>query len=139
MKLAEMDRLTDRLQLAAVADAAERLRHTLVQHPDLRLGFIFPDGASSATTELDLPPMVVQMFVDVLDLLAQGQAVSLSVKKLEMTTEETASFLGVSRSLIRQEIERGRLKFRKTGNRRMISRDEAVLYRDEKQRALKGE
>jgi len=49
MKLAEMDRLTDRLQLAAVADAAERLRHTLVQHPDLRLGFIFPDGASSAT------------------------------------------------------------------------------------------
>jgi IS30 family transposase len=58
--------------------------------------------------------MVVQLFLDMLDLLAQRQSVSLCVKKLEMTTEEVARFLGVSRSLIRREIERGRLKFRKT-------------------------
>lgn len=134
METIEMERLADTAQVAALSDAAKRLRQTLVHHPSLRLGFIYDDGASSETTELDLPKEVVKLFLDMLELLAQQHSVSLTVKKVEMTTEETANFLGVSRSLVLKEAKLGRLKFRMVGTRRMIALDEAMRYRAAQQK-----
>ena len=134
MEPIEMERLTDKTQLGAVSDAAQRLSRTLNAHPNLRLGFIYDDGASSETTELDLPMEVVQLFLDVLKLLAKQNSISLGVKKVEMTTQEAARFLGISRSLVIKEAEAGRLKFRKSGTRRIILLQDAMRFRDEHQK-----
>jgi hypothetical protein len=134
MEPIEMERLTHKTQLAAVSNAAKRLSQTLNAHPSLRLGFIYDDGASSETTELDLPTEVVKLFLGMLELLAKQNSISLSVKKVEMTTEETARFLGISRSLVIKEAESGRLMFRMSGNRRIILLQDAIRFRDEHQK-----
>jgi len=131
MKAVEMDALVVRRDLLAVAEGARRLRETLVRHSDLRLGFIFPDGSSSETTELDLPDQAVHLFASILELLSCGKGVCLTVRRQEMTTEQAAAFLGVSRSVVRKEIGQGRIKFRMAGNRRMVDRDEALRYQRE--------
>lgn len=84
---------------------------------------------------LRLPPHVLRMFADMLGALAQGKAVSIMPKELDLTTQEAAMFLNVSRPHLVKLLEQGTIPFHKVGSHRRISLDEVVRYREERQRS----
>lgn len=83
---------------------------------------------------LRLPPKVLRLFADMLGSLAQGKAVAIMPKDLDLTTQEAAMFLNVSRPYLVKLLEEGKIPFHKVGSHRRIKLDDVVRYRDERQK-----
>jgi len=85
---------------------------------------------------LNLPPRALRFFADVLRQMAKREPMVLVPQKCEMTTQDAAAFLNVSRPFVIKEIEAGRLKCRLVNRHRRIEFEELTRYQDEqKQRS----
>ena len=76
----------------------------------------------------------LRLMVDVLTQLGQGRAVTVLPQNAELTTQEVADYLNVSRPYVVGLIERNLLPARKVGTRRRVAFEDLVRY-DEQQRA----
>ena len=83
---------------------------------------------------LKLPPKVLRLFADLLGSLAQGKAVAIMPKELDITTQEAAMFLNVSRPYFVGLLESGKIKFHKVGSHRRVRFEDVVRYKEERQR-----
>ncbi len=81
-----------------------------------------------------IPPGALRLFVDVLTQLGQGHAVMLLPQRAELTTQEAADYLNVSRPYVVGLIEQHKLPARKVGTRRRIAFEDLVRF-DEQDRA----
>jgi excisionase family DNA binding protein len=79
---------------------------------------------------LSLSPLVLRLLQDALVHLSQGRAVTLVPHGAEMTTQEAADYLNVSRPYVVQLIESGKLLARKVGTRRRIAFQDLVQFDD---------
>jgi excisionase family DNA binding protein len=84
-----------------------------------------------------VPRAVFEFFVAALEGLASGQAVTLIPGDKEMTTQEAAEFLKVSRPFLIRLVESGELPFRKVGSHRRLRFTDVFKYRelDDRKRA----
>lgn len=83
-----------------------------------------------------LPPRALRFFADVLRQMAKREPMMLVPQKLELTTQQAAALLNVSRPFVIREIEAGRLKCRLINRHRRIEFEELMRYKDEqKQRS----
>lgn len=83
---------------------------------------------------LRLPPKVLRLIADLLGLLAEGKAVSVVPRDLDVTTQEAAMFLNVSRPYLVRLLEEGKIRFHKVGSHRRIRFDDIVHYKEERTR-----
>jgi excisionase family DNA binding protein len=79
---------------------------------------------------LSLSPLVLRLLQDALVHLSQGRAVTLVPHGAELTTQEAADYLNVSRPYVVQLIESGKLMARKVGTRRRIAFQDLVQFDD---------
>ncbi len=85
-------------------------------------------------TDLTVPVKAIHMLADILNQMALGNAISIIPIHTELTTQQTADMLNVSRPfLIHKILDAGKLKFHKAGNRRKIFFKDLMAYK-EKQR-----
>ena len=63
--------------------------------------------------------------------MSKREPMLLVPQKLELTTQEAAAFLNVSRPFVIKEIEQGRLKCRMVNRHRRIEFEELVRYQAE--------
>ncbi len=81
-----------------------------------------------------IPPGALRLLVDMLTQLGQGRAVTVLPQNAELTTQEVADYLNVSRPYVVKLIEEERLPARKVGTRRRVAFEDLLRF-DEQQRA----
>jgi excisionase family DNA binding protein len=88
--------------------------------------------------EIEVPISALKMLVDILDEMAQGNAVSIVPIHAELTTQEAADFLNVSRPFLVGLLEGGLLPFHKVGSHRRVKFRELMAYREKSQNIRKN-
>lgn len=88
--------------------------------------------------QVELPTSALRLLVDILAELADGNAVKVVPIHAELTTQEAADMLNVSRPHLIKLLEDGALPFHRTGKHRRIKFAELMQYKDARDRASEG-
>ncbi len=80
--------------------------------------------------DLVLPRQALVLLRDLLADMAQGDAVAIVPRHAEMTTQQAADFLNISRPYLITLLERGELRYTKVGTHRRIQFRELMAYKD---------
>jgi excisionase family DNA binding protein len=87
------------------------------------------------THQIRLPDTLYRLLMRIVQDLADGKAVSLTSAAQEMTTQDAAGFLGVSRQFIVRLLDEGKIPFHRVGTHRRVCLQDLIAFR--KQRDLR--
>lgn len=117
----------DKLQKDALI-ASERLAKLQdrvgVSKLDLKVG----------TNVVQLPSFIFHFLMDMLAEVSKGNAVTIVPLHAEMTTQEAADHLNVSRPFLVSLLNEGKVPFRKVGNRRRIKAIDLYKYKEQQEK-----
>jgi excisionase family DNA binding protein len=88
---------------------------------------------------ITIPLSALRLLADILTEMAQGNAVSVIPVRTELTTQQAADLLHVSRPFLIRLLEEGKLPFRLVGGQRRVRFDDLMAYKqqdDEARRRL---
>ena len=80
-------------------------------------------------TEIDLPESVFQVLRQVVHILAQGDGVSIVPVHKELTTQQAADILNVSRPYLIALLDKGQIEYSRTGKHRRIQFGNLLAYK----------
>jgi excisionase family DNA binding protein len=83
-----------------------------------------------------IPAAAYRLLVDALTEMAQGNAVSLIPIHAELTTQEAADLLNVSRPFLIKQIEAGEIPYHKVGKHRRIQFNDLMVYKERIDRSI---
>lgn len=115
-----------------VADAALALEssrllasHPLNLHAGIRLQLLDGDAAETMT----VPASALRLFVHLLTEMSQGNAVTLIPTHAELTTQQAADLLNVSRPYVVKLLDEGKIPSRLVGKYRRVRFDDLMAYK----------
>lgn len=132
------DFFIDRMPTQLEVSNAEQLRTIMAslvsdQQP-ARLQVALEKGQ---TAEITLMPAIANTFLQVLRLISSGKSFKLMPVDAELTTQQAADHLNVSRPFLVKLLESGQIAFTKTGRHRRVRADDLFAFkvRRDQQRA----
>lgn len=112
---------------AAVANRAmRRIKDYLMRHPDEEI--IPVTGEIGSNEALALPREAVSLLAFILAQAAEGRGVSVVPSHAEMTTQQAADMLNVSRPYLVGLLENGEIPYRLVGRHRRIRFEDLKVY-----------
>ena len=116
-------------QEAEMAKVAQCSLMAALEHSGAqRIALVDAKGALADAPVLELPPQALRLFADMLGIMAQRRPFMIVSQSDELTTQDAAELLNVSRPFVIKEIEGGRLRCRKVGRHRRIEFEELRRY-----------
>lgn len=97
------------------------------------------DPQSGAEIEVPVPVAAVQILAEALGEMAQGHPVALIPVEAELSTQQAAEMMGVSRPYFVKLLEQGLLPYRKIGDQRRVRYQDLVRFlADHQHRAMQA-
>lgn len=116
-------------QEAAMAKVAQRCIMAALDHSCATKIVLVEEGIDPhRAPTVELPPQALRAIADLLGLMGQQQPVMLISQKHEMSTQEAAGFLKVSRPYVIKLIDESVLKCRKVGRHRRVEFQDLVQF-----------
>lgn len=88
---------------------------------------ILDDGAHQATVKLPAP--AVGLLLRILEEMARGNAVTIIPVHAELTTQEAADMLNISRPSLIQLLDEGKIEYRRVGTHRRVRFEALMKYK----------
>ena len=79
--------------------------------------------------QLSLPPFAARLLLEALTALAEGHAVTVVPVPAELTTQEAADILNVSRPYLIKLLDERKLPHRRVGNRRKVLLEDVLRFK----------
>lgn len=118
------------LPTQAEVEQAKISSRTLSKYADVDRVQLSLRGSNGESDDLVLPGHVLQILLDVLSEMSKGNAISLIPHHQEVSTQEAANLLNVSRPFLVGLLEKGDIPFRKVGAHRRVLLTDILAYRD---------
>jgi excisionase family DNA binding protein len=111
------------------AARAQEVRRALEKYSADRKALRVQIAAGRRAETLDLPPVVTRLLMSILKETAAGRAVTLVPLEPEITTQQAAELLNVSRPYVVSLIDKGTLPARMVGNHRRLPLQDVLAYK----------
>lgn len=120
------------LPTAEEATLAHESGRALARHLDSQKTLTVQILDDAAPETVRLPGSAVRLLLDVLTQMAEGNAVTLIPYHAELTTQQAADLLNVSRQYFIDEVlNKGKVKYRKVGTHRRVRFKDLMAYKKE--------
>lgn len=114
-------------ELAAARDASRLLASALGRLQDLQIQI---GGAQHASRTLRLPAPAIHLLLDVLTEMSAGHGVLVMPLHAQVTTQEAADVLNVSRSFFVSLLDAGQIPYQHVGTHRRIRLEDLLRYKE---------
>ncbi len=78
----------------------------------------------------ELPVGVILLLKDILEFISKGKTITLIPSDAELSTQQAADMMGVSRPHIVKLLEEGKIPFKKVGSHRRILPEDILQYQE---------
>ena len=128
-------------------EASERARTALLRLEPLTLAervetYVSVRSPTGEEVSVTLPSEAVSALIDVLGQIANGSAVTIVPMNAEVTTQQAADFLNVSRPFLIGQLDARAIPYRKVGTHRRVRMSDLLAYNerdDAERRAIADE
>lgn len=123
----------DESDISTAVEALPHVKDYLASHPNSVIRLVVADDPQET---LVVPRGAVELLAQVLAHMAVGQGVSVVPAHAELTTQQAAGLLNVSRPFLIGLLEAGEIEYRKVGKHRRIKAQSLMAYmaRDDQKR-----
>jgi excisionase family DNA binding protein len=131
MKALRKDTLIPSNKDIEIAKESSRILSSLInkQHPSLALHYLQSKDSENIKI-ISLPDSVLIMLLDILIQMSKGNTVTIRPLHAELTTQEAADILNVSRPFIIKQLEDGKIPYKMVGTRRKVLLQDLLKYKE---------
>ena len=109
-------------------ETSRRLAILLGERPEVKIQILAEDSADEVLT---VPGSAMRLLVQILAEMAQGNGVTLMPIHAELSTQQAADLLNVSRPYFVQQLDNGAIPYRKVGTHRRVLYEDVIRYKNE--------
>lgn len=108
---------------------AQRSKSIFARHTDKRGRLTFQIREGKEKESVVIPAAAARLFKDILTQLSEGNTVTIMPRQVELTTQQAADLLNVSRPFLIGLLDGGKIPCRKVGTHRRISAKDVLGYK----------